>query len=256
LVVRYRDAVCQSAAVQMLLVGDLHYDMRQLDWLMAEASDYEIVVVAGDLLDISSAVPLEAQVPVVLGYLERMAARAVTVVCSGNHDLTGRDGDGEKAALWLARAAEVGVLTDFSSTFLGDTLLTVCPWWDGPIGRERVEGFLADEATKVRQDWVWVYHWPPPDEPVSWTGTTSYGDRDLAGWIERFHPALVLTGHVHQAPLADGGSWIARSGSTWIINAGRQIGPVPCHAVIDLAAGSARWWSFEATDERSLRPAG
>ena len=47
----------------------------------------------------------------------------------------------------------------------------------------------------------------------------------------------MLTGHVHQAPLAEGGSWIARSGATWIVNPGRQIGTVPCHSVIDLAVG-------------------
>lgn len=233
-------------------MGDLHYDLRQLDWVLAEASDHDLVVLVGDLLDISSAVPLEAQVPVVLGYLERLAARVRTVVCSGNHDLTGRDAHGEKAALWLAQAADHGVVTDHESLVLGDTRVTVCPWWDGPIGRARLDQFLADESAVPAARRVWVYHWPPPDLPVSWTGRATYGDADLAGWIERFTPDLVLTGHVHQAPTATGGSWIARTGTTWVVNAGRQIGPRPSHVRLDLDTWTAQWWSIEGGADQDL----
>ncbi len=238
--------------VQLLLVGDLHYDLRQLDWVLAEAETHDVVVIVGDLLDIASAVEIEVQVPVVLRMLERLAARGTTIVSSGNHDLTGRDDNGEKAPLWLAGVGDMGIVTDFGSLVLGDTLVSVCPWWDGPKGRDRVEQFLLDQSALVDDRWLWVYHWPPPELPVSWTGLKSYGDADLAGWIEQFHPELVLTGHVHQSPLAEGGSWIARTGSTWVINAGRQIGPIPTHTVIDLDAWSASWWSFEATGDQLL----
>jgi Icc-related predicted phosphoesterase len=137
---------------------------------------------------------------------------------------------------------------------LGGARITVCPWWDGPKGRARVDELLTAEAALAAgaERWIWIYHWPPPELPVSWTGRQSYGDADLAGWIERFAPALVLTGHVHQAPLADGGSWLSRTGDTWVINGGHQIGEVPSHVVVDLDAWSASWWSIEATDDRSL----
>ncbi len=243
--------------MDLLLVGDLHYDQRQFDWVLSQAPDHDMVVLAGDLLDIASSVPLDVQVPVVLGYLERLAARGTIVVCSGNHDLTGRDADGEQAALWLPAAEAFGVTTDRSSLSVGGTLITVCPWWDGPAGRERVEHQLAEQAAVPHDRWIWVYHWPPPELPVSWTGRQSYGDADLAGWIERFQPSLVLSGHVHPSPWATGGSWIAASGSTWVINAGRQIGPIPSHAVVDLDAWTARWWSFEGAAEQALgSPAG
>lgn len=243
--------------MQILVVGDLHYDMRQLDWVLAHAADHDAVVLAGDLLDISSVVPLPAQVRVVLGYLERLAERVPTIVCSGNHDLTTRNADGEKAAEWLQRAA--GVITDFGSTHLGDTLVSVCPFWDGPVGRARVDAFLAEQAEQARHatgPWWWVYHWPPPELPVSWIGDRWYGDQDLAGWIERWTPALVITGHVHQAPYQADGSWIARApGGTWVLNAGRQIGPVPNHIVLDTARGTARWWSQDLADEQTLHDA-
>ena len=60
--------------------------------------------------------------------------------------------------------------------------------------------------------------------------------RDFNGH-DRWHPAVVLTGHVHQAPFVEGGSWIApTAGGTWVVNAGRQIGPVPTRIAIDLGA--------------------
>lgn len=239
--------------MQILVVGDLHYDMRQLDWALGRAGDHDAVVLTGDLLDISSVVPLPAQVPVVLGYLERLAARVPTIVCSGNHDLTRRDATGEKAALWLERAAATGVVTDFGSTHLGDALVSVCPFWDGPIGRRRVDGFLEEQSALATGPWWWVYHWPPPDLPVSWIGDRWYGDPDLAAWIDRWNPTLVLTGHVHQAPYQRGGSWIARTADgTWVLNAGRQMGPVPNHIVIDTVTGLARWWSQDLTGEQRL----
>jgi Icc-related predicted phosphoesterase len=244
--------LCQPSPVQILVVGDLHYDLRQFDWVLDQATEFDAVVIVGDLLDISSTVPLDAQVPVVLRYLERLAGRGPTLVCSGNHDLTGRDEAGEKAARWMDRLGDLGVVGDGSSVMMGDALFTVCPWWDGPIGRERVERQLIDASASAPPRWIWLYHWPPPDLGVSWTGHKSYGDADLARWIDRFGPALVLTGHVHQAPLIEGGSWIAKADATWVINAGRQIGSTPSHAVVDLDAWTARWWSYEDQAEQDL----
>jgi Icc-related predicted phosphoesterase len=242
--------------MRILAVGDVHYDLRQLDWLLAHAAEFEMVILVGDLLDVSSTVPLDAQVPVALRYLERLASRCPTAVCSGNHDLTGNDPDGERSALWLADAEAQGLVVDDGSLTVGDALVSVWPWWDGPIGRARLEAQLTAQADRraaegersgVGTRWIWVYHWPPPDLPVSWVGTKSYGDADLAGWVERFRPDLVLTGHVHESPWLDGGSWIASSGPTTIVNAGRQIGSEPSRIVIDLDEWTATWTSHEET---------
>lgn len=90
--------------VRILLVSDLHYALPQLDWVVSVASDFDLVVMAGDHLDISSSVPLDAQTVVILEYIALLQAATTVVVCSGNHDLTGPDANGEQAALWLAEA--------------------------------------------------------------------------------------------------------------------------------------------------------
>ena len=230
--------------MRILLVSDLHYSLRQFDWVVQVAPAYDLVVVAGDSLDISSTVSVDAQAIVVLKYLSLLQASGRVVVSSGNHDLTGPDENGEQSALWLEYARQAGVPTDGDSLLLGDTLVTICPWWDGPAGRVALEQQLAADALRRPAHWAWVYHWPPLGSPTCWTGKRHYGDPDIAGWIAQYGPDLVLTGHVHQPPFKPDGSWADRIGETWVFNPGNQIGPVPTHVEIDLAVGTASWRSL------------
>jgi len=241
--------------MRILLVSDLHYTLPQLDWVVRAAPSFDLVVLAGDLLDISSTVPLDAQIVVILRYLTLLQSAAKLAVSSGNHDLTGQDSNGEQAALWLEEARESGMPTDGDSPMIGDTLITICPWWDGPQGRAALEQRLAADAARRPARWIWVYHWPPSGSPTCWTGRRHYGDGDLGGWIDLHRPDLVLTGHVHQPPFKPDGAWADRIGDTWIFNPGRQIGPVPSHIEIDFQAGSASWHSMLGSEALLLSDA-
>lgn len=238
--------------MRILLVSDLHYALPQLDWVVRVAPDYDLVVVAGDLLDISSAVAIDAQVVVMLQYLKLLKDAGRVAVSSGNHDLTGPDARGEQAALWLREAQAAGVPSDGDSLLLGDTLVTICPWWDGPAGRDALEAQLAADAARRPARWIWVYHWPPLDSPTCWTGRRHYGDTELGAWIARYAPDLVLCGHVHQPPFKPDGAWADRIGNTWVFNPGHQIGPVPAHIEIDCARGEAAWLSLLGVEEIDL----
>jgi Icc-related predicted phosphoesterase len=234
--------------MKLLLVSDLHYALRQFDWLDSVANRFDVVVIAGDHLDISAIASVEAQVVVILKYLRRLKERTRLVVSSGNHDLTGRAPNGERVARWMAKVRELGVPADGDLIEIGDVTISVCPWWDGPASRAEVGAQLAHHAERRGRRWVWVYHAPPESSPLSYTGTTHIGDAALLEWIRAYGPDVVLTGHIHQAPFRTGGSWADRIGSTWVFNAGRQIGPSPTHVVVDLAAQHATWFS-QAGDE-------
>jgi Icc-related predicted phosphoesterase len=238
--------------VRILLLSDLHYSLRQFDWAVGAAPDFDLVVLAGDHLDISSAVDLDAQIVVVLEYLRLLRAAGTVVASSGNHDLSGPDANDERAAVWLDEARAAGVATDGDSIVVGDTLVTVCPWWDGPEGRRAVDAQLARDAAARTARWVWVYHWPPVGSPTCWTGKQHYGDPDLLAWIEEHQPDIVLTGHVHEPPFKPDGSWYDRIGRTWVFNPGRQGGATPTRIDLDLDAGEAVWLSLMGIESISL----
>jgi len=237
--------------VQLLLVSDLHYALPQFDWVLEQAPGFEAVVLAGDHLDIASLVPLETQIVAVRTYLRKLAEVTELIVCSGNHDLTGRNAHGEKSAPWVESGVDRATV-DWQTLDRGDVRVTVCPWWDGPITRSDVERQLARDATNRPRTWIWIYHYPPDELPVSWIGSRHIGDADLNAWIDRHQPELVLTGHIHDSPFRDGGSWLARSRHTWVVNAGHTAGPIPAHAIVDTGTGEASWWSPYGRDEQKL----
>jgi hypothetical protein len=140
---------------------------------------------------------------------------------------------------------ELSIPTDGDTVSIGDLTVTCCPWWDGPATLKQVGEQLADAAKARRGTWIWVYHAPPPDSPVSWNGRRHFGDVALNGWIAQFRPDIVFSGHVHEAPFARDGSWVDRVGGTWLFNAGQQIGAVPTTISLDTVAGEAAWFSLE-----------
>ena len=241
--------------MRVLLVSDLHYDLRKLDWVVARVADQEdpidVAVLAGDLLDIASYVPLDAQITVVLGYLERIAARLPTVVCSGNHDLDSRTDSGEKVTRWITEARAHGVAVDGDSLDLGGWRLTACAWWEGPETLATLEGHLDVAAADRPARWAWVFH-GPPEGPLSWTGTRHYGDPELPRLLDTYAPDVVLCGHIHQAPFTTDGDWAEQRGSTWLFNAGYQRGERPTFVELDLDAHPASWSSDTAAGSVDL----
>jgi Icc-related predicted phosphoesterase len=242
--------------MRILLASDLHYALPQLDWILGVAADHDVVVLAGDLVDIVSPVTIDAQIAALRASLLDLASRTQLVVCSGNHDLNTRSAAGEKTADWLAPLRAAGAAVDGDTLEVAGVRFTVLGWWDGPVAQAEVEAQLAEVGGDAPSDpdgrpWIWVYH-SPPLGPLAWTGSRHFGDPVVAEWIDRWSPTAVLMGHIHQAPYTSEGSWIDRQGSTWLFNAGKQIGPVPAHVELDLTEGWARWHSYQEVVERPL----
>lgn len=231
--------------MRLLFVADLHYSLKQFDWLLAEAPKFDVVSIGGDLLDLSSRLDFGVQIAVVEKYLHQLQEKTLLLVSSGNHDGDSRNEADESVALWLDEIKAERLVVDNSSVLVNDTLITVCPWWDGPLSRGRLEEFLAHESAKRRGRWIWVHHSPSAGSPTSWTGKTDAGDEHLRTWIERFQPDIVLCGHIHGSPFYEKGSWVDRLGATWLFNPGRQIGPCPTHIRLDLSTATAEWFSIE-----------
>lgn len=242
--------------VKILVVADLHYTLKQWDWVRTAAVRFDRVIIAGDLLDIGRIVPLEAQIVVVRKYLGRIAATTPLLICSGNHDILESPGRGEHDAAWLQDERRKNLRVDGDRAEDGDLVFSVLPWWDGPEARTAIERQLARDQPRSRR-WIWIYHAPPAGSPVAWDGRRDFGDRYLPDWIGRYQPWLVLGGHIHNAPFVKGGAWTDLLGTTRVLNPGKQPGPAPTAIVIDTSENTARWASIEGEDEVGLMsPAG
>ncbi|MEO7677363.1 MAG: metallophosphoesterase [Verrucomicrobiota bacterium] len=231
--------------MKLLFVADLHYALKQFDWLLANAARYETVVIGGDLLDLGSALEIDVQIVVIEKYLKRLREQTRVVVSSGNHDGDERLASNESVCRWLHDAKDGQLFVDGDSVEIEGTLITVCPWWDGPGTRADLEKLLAQDAVRAKSRWIWIHHSPPDKSPVSWAGKKFGGDEFLVEWIRHYQPQLVLSGHIHNAPFVSRGSWIDRLGETWVFNPGKQIGPNPCYLAFDLDRMSVEWVSLE-----------
>ena len=239
--------------MRVLFAADLHYALKQFDWLVARASEFDAVAIGGDLLDLGSALDFDVQIVVVEKYLARLREKTRVLVCSGNHDGDRRNEANESIAAWLQNVRAERLHVDFDEVEIDGTLVTVCPWWDGPVSRAALETLLAAGAARPKRRWVWLHHAPPDLYRVSWTGKQFAGDKHLADWIARYSPDVVLSGHVHNAPFySPEGSWIDRVGRTWVINPGRQIGPLPAFVAFDSSAMTADWVSLQEQFSQDL----
>ncbi|MCB9992368.1 MAG: metallophosphoesterase family protein [Hyphomicrobiaceae bacterium] len=238
--------------MKLLAVADLHYSLRQFDWVIEVAPNYDMVILAGDMLDIASMVDPAAQIVVIREILRKFRSKAPLLVCSGNHDLDGDESDGERHARWLRTVRSMDIPVDGDTLHIDETTLTLCPWWDGTATRDGIGLQLEKASGERRRHWIWLYHAPPTDSPISWSGQRHFGDPALTEWVTKYQPDLVFCGHVHEAPFQRNGSWIDRIGKTWLFNAGRQIGDVPTSISIDTDLNKAAWFSLEGAEAADL----
>ncbi|MFN3890009.1 MAG: metallophosphoesterase [Beijerinckiaceae bacterium] len=230
--------------MKFLVVADIHYSLPQFDWLLKEAAKYDLVIIAGDLLDVGSIVDFRAQTLVVQKYLQKLTEATRVFVCSGNHDLDSRTEAGEKFARWLGSIRDIEIGRDGDTVVIDDILFTICPWWDGPVVRENLSLQLAaDSRCRDGYRWIWIHHAPPANAAISWSGRQSLGDRDLLSWIGEYRPDIVFSGHIHQSPFVANGSWADLVDKTWCFNAGHQFGSPPAYVAFDTELNEAVWVS-------------
>jgi Icc-related predicted phosphoesterase len=242
--------------MRLIFFADLHFSLKQYDWVLANAGKYDVTIIGGDLLDLASSLDLDTQITVVEKYLGLLTKNSKLVISSGNHDGDSRNEGDESFAQWVLDARTEGLYVDGDSFDIKDVHITVCAWWDGEIGRKEIERQLEREAALAPKRWIWVYHAPPKGANTCWSGRKFIGDDSLRAWIDRFQPEMVLSGHIHNAPFSEPGSWIDRIGRTWVFNTGRQTGAEPTSLTIDLDTMTAEWTSAWDRLVRDLRAVG
>jgi Icc-related predicted phosphoesterase len=69
--------------MRCLVVADLHYALQQYDWVIDVAPAFDVVIIAGDHLEIASLVDRRTQSVVIQKYIQRLKERTRLIVCSG-----------------------------------------------------------------------------------------------------------------------------------------------------------------------------
>src|SRR5436190_23717088 len=146
--------------MRMLFTADLHYALKQFDWLVANARNFDSIIIGGDLLDLNSPLDPDVQIVVVERYLDRIRRETRILVSSGNHDGDSRNAADESVAEWILECKAEGLLVDGDTLELPGTTVTVCPWWDGPASREGVAAMLQRVAATRQTRWIWECHAP------------------------------------------------------------------------------------------------
>ena len=165
------------------------------------------------------------------------------MLCSGNHDLDERNAEGEKVDAGSRGRATSALLAMAKASRIGDTLFTVCPWWDGPIVKQRLVEQLATPQLQGRLPrWVWAHH-APPARPADELGRHQIFRRRRACAMDHAVPAVDRDLRP-RAPVALHQGWLVvadRLGESWVFNTGLQPGRPPTYIVLDLDANKAFW---------------
>lgn len=242
--------------MNLLVVSDIHYSLPQYDWLVRESASRDLVIIAGDLMELASSVELDTQASVVSHYFRRIAATTPLVVCSGNHDLI-EEYDGSRSPVWLEELAIPNLTVDHGSYETPELRILSFPWWETDVEKARIEAWLEKQSDpEDKRPVFWVHHAPPLGAKTSWNGKCDLGDKALKEWIWKYSPDVVFSGHVHNAPYyGPEGSWIDRVGKSVVINGGRQIGNQPATVELTLEDGHLVWCGMEGCEEKSLQTA-
>ncbi|MEM8621203.1 MAG: metallophosphoesterase [Actinomycetota bacterium] len=225
----------------VLVVADFHGHRPHLDWVLANSDRYDLVALPGDFDDAGMRLPGALRTAITTGFVTDLAERVPVAVCSGNHDLDAVDADGERHSQWV-RDLPADICGDGNLMLWDNVAISSLPWWDGPNGRRRLDAELAAHAPLVGdRQWLWLHHAPVAGTMTAWDGCRDCGDSHLADLIDHYQPWLAATGHIHDAPFTQQGSWIDRRGETWVLNPGHQRSAIPSCIELDLSVATATW---------------
>ena len=101
--------------MKLLLTADLHYRLHWFRWLIEQAPSYDLVCIAGDLLDMFKSETRSEQAREITRLIRKLADLVPVTLCSGNHDNAGRLVSHDRAVVygWLIeRGTHQNIIAD------------------------------------------------------------------------------------------------------------------------------------------------
>jgi len=268
--------------MNILYTSDLHSRQKWYQWILKQAPNYDLICIAGDLLDMFSDKNLLEQLYELYFWCQKMEKTGVPLaLCSGNHDFAEKmleHGDVSQAkqsvlkdeafvniftgeGSYLNRLPGVICADQSNHIFKNQLLISSCPY---SFYDERVEGTtrkLLYDAFALKQKhqipWIILHHDPPEGAGISMaehhidSGSTSFGE-----WVRNLKPDITLSGHLHEAPLVHG-SCVDKVGKSFCFNCGHDsTASIPSYVELKLGKNRIDYsWAFKgkAREKKSLK---
>jgi len=222
--------------VKVLLLADLHGVPPWYRWITAQADEFDLVCIAGDLIDMFQAT--DSQMAFIRDeWLPAFVATGVPLaVCSGNHD--------HSISIWLSHVPGDQIIRDGESRLVRfrnneSLVVTTCPYFGSFNARHPATANLWQTgktlAVKHRVLWLVLHHEPPPQL------SPDVVINELSKLARCFTPDYVSCGHFHEGPEVLG-RFATTARSTVFFNAGANPDAlVPNHVVLDITSRTAEW---------------
>jgi Icc-related predicted phosphoesterase len=225
--------------MKILLTADLH---RREEWfrLLSRATGYDLICIAGDLLDMFNAESKTVQARTVSRWIRDLAKVGRVAVSSGNHDDAGSQLIVDRAPIyqWLHDLRrDPRIITDGSTEVLGDLVITTVPYF---CSREQKSIWL-DRGAIIRRHrgspWLVLHHVPP----IAFPGSTKE-EVEAAEILQTYRPDYFVSGHSHQFPYFPGNSWAQVVNGVHVLVPGQLLrAPFPNHIVLNTESGEVSW---------------
>jgi Icc-related predicted phosphoesterase len=232
--------------MKLLLTADLHFRVHWFRWLLEQAPSYDLVCIAGDLLDIFNVESTIGQAREVSRLIRELADIVPVAVCSGNHDNAGRLVSHDRASVYewfIDFGGHRNIITDGSTQKLENLIVTTVPYH---CSKEQ-KSICLDRGFTIRRQtgktWIVLHHVPPKT-----TLNASGEESEAAELLAAYRPDYFVSGHDHAFPYTSGQSWSQRLGETRLLLPGVLLkAPYPNHIKLDSESGESSWHTTSET---------
>jgi predicted phosphodiesterase len=227
--------------MKILITADLHYREHWFRWLIEQGTGYDLICIAGDLLDMFDRESRTEQAWEVSQWVRELAKVTQVAVCSGNHDNAGRQITLDRAPVyqWFdALRLELKIITDGMTRVIDDLIVTTVPYH---CSREQKSIWLERGVAIRRQRgyrWLVLHHVPPRLGQPAISGEES----EAAELLMTYRPDFFVSGHTHAHPYLAGSSWAHKIAGVNVFVPGQLLrAPFPNHILLDTKSGETEW---------------
>jgi predicted MPP superfamily phosphohydrolase len=117
--------------MKLLITADLHFRLHWFRWLIDQAPNFDLVCIAGDLLDMFRSETSMEQAREISTLVKELEDVAPVAICSGNHDNAGRLVSHDRASMYewfIELGTHANIITDGSTRKLKKLIVTTIPY--------------------------------------------------------------------------------------------------------------------------------